>query len=99
MIDHSKEQLLTFAEAARLLPGGHRPAYATWWRWWRHGIKSGVKLTTIMVGGRRKTTVSALRQFFEALSAPSPTEATPSTRRQRERDIRSAEKALADWGI
>ena len=69
-IDLSCEQPITFNEAANFLPEASRPSLSTWWRWWRHGVK-GVRLETVVVGGRRYTSASAVRRFAAALTATS----------------------------
>jgi hypothetical protein len=60
------EKPLSLAEAARLLP--KRPNPATLWRWRTRGVR-GVKLETILIGGRRYVSRAALRQFIEAVTA------------------------------
>jgi hypothetical protein len=57
---------LTFAQAARTLPG--KPAPSTIWRWARHGC-NGVKLATLMIGGRRYVTRQAIQEFIAATTA------------------------------
>jgi hypothetical protein len=76
------EKPLPLAEAARLLP--KRPNPATLWRWRTRGIR-GVRLQTLMIGGRRHVLPSALRQFIEAVTA------APSGRPNGETDDRSPE--------
>ena len=39
MIDILHDELLSFGEAAKLLPAGSRPASSTWWRWCTKGIR------------------------------------------------------------
>jgi hypothetical protein len=94
------ERLITFNEAAQLLPHGRRPSASTWWRWSTKGIK-GVTLITHVVGGRRYTTPSALRNFIEQLSADShaPTGSAPSTPTKRTAAIRAAERTLSQEGF
>jgi Protein of unknown function (DUF1580) len=82
------EKPLTLAEAARLLP--KRPNPATLWRWRTKGVR-GVKLETLLIGGRRYVSRVALQQFIDAVtSAASRTEESPAaskpsneTKRQR----------------
>lgn len=62
MID---ESLMTLAEAARSLP--HKPHVATLYRWMSRGVR-GIRLRTILVGGRRYTSREALNEFIEATS-------------------------------
>ncbi len=66
MIDVMAEQLRTFAQASKLLPD--RPNVSTFWRWHRHGVK-GVQLETVVIGGRRYTSVEALQRFVVRLSS------------------------------
>ena len=67
-IEIGHEKLLTYGEAAKLLPKGSRPSYSTFWRWWHNGIR-GVKLETVLFGGKRFTTVEAMQRFAQTLSA------------------------------
>lgn len=61
------ERMRPLAKAAREVPG--QPHIATIVRWATRGVK-GVKLETIMVGGRRFTSVEAIARFIERLSEP-----------------------------
>lgn len=54
---------------------GFRPHPTTCTRWTRHGVK-GVKLSTVMVGGRPRTTESAVIEFIEAQTANSAAHTT-----------------------
>ena len=54
MIDINREQLRTFTQAANTLPD--RPNVATLWRWRTAGCR-GVKLETVLVGGKRYTSL------------------------------------------
>jgi hypothetical protein len=94
--DIDSERPISFNEAGRYLPESSRPSYATWWRWWRKGIK-GVRLQTVVIGGRRFTTPRYVEEFIAATTAAAagerPTTRTPA---QREREIRRAE---AEMGI
>jgi hypothetical protein len=44
---------------------GYRPHPTTCTRWTRHGVR-GVKLATVVVGGRPRTTEAAVVEFVEA---------------------------------
>ena len=55
------EELLSPAEAARLIPKRRVPS--TIWRWYRHGVR-GVQLETVVIGGRRYTSREALQRFI-----------------------------------
>jgi Protein of unknown function (DUF1580) len=59
------DELLSFAEAARLLPGHPNPS--TLWRWRTRGI-DGIKLATVRVGGRRFVSRAALNEFISAVT-------------------------------
>jgi hypothetical protein len=87
------EELVSFAEAARLLPrrrGGARCATSTIWRWSTRGSR-GVVLRVVRVGGHVYTSPAWLSEFIERRSAvdrapqcPAPT--TASQRAIRELD-------------
>lgn len=92
--DHDLDRPITFNDAAKLLPTARRPCYSTWWRWWRRGVK-GVKLRTLVIGGRRYTTPRFLRDWIASLSHLQSAEApAPRSPGQREREIRRAEREL-----
>lgn len=67
MIDISKERLCLLTEASEHIPG--KPHYITLMRWKKEGVK-GVILDTLMVGGRRYTSIEAIHRFITQLSAP-----------------------------
>ena len=66
MSDILSEAPIPISEAPKHVPG--RPHGATIWRWHKRGI-SGVKLETILIGGRRFTSKEALARFFTATTA------------------------------
>ncbi len=80
-IDIHSEHLISLSEAARLLPG--KPSPATIWRWYSKGVK-GVRLTTIVCGGRRVTSKEALQKFCDRL-----TEAKATQQEDLDRDMRA----------
>ena len=101
-IDPDVEEIITLSRAARNVPpGGVSPA--TFARWLQRGVRvSGsderVKPATILIGGRRLTSVEAMRDFFAAQNAtgtPVP-QFTPS---QRQRMSEAARKELAKIGV
>ena len=57
------EALISFAAGVRSLPG--RPAISTGYRYALRGFR-GIRLETIVVGGRRFTSREALRRFVAA---------------------------------
>lgn len=84
MIDVTSDDILSLADAARLLPpiNGKRPHVSTLWRWSRKGI-NGVTLEIAQLGGRIVTSREALNRFAAAVAAaqgerfqPQPTRAT-----------------------
>ena len=66
--------LLSLGDAAQLLP--HRPHPLTLQRWARTG-SHGVRLRTLVVGGRRFTTRQFLEQFILEVSAQAEVDSTP----------------------
>lgn len=99
MIDVSCEKLISFNEATKFLPDGRRPGFSTWWRWSTKGIH-GVRLETLLCGGRRCTSAEAVARFFERTTAVASGEPVPGrTSRQREAAIRHAEAECTQAGI
>jgi len=94
MIQHDKETLISFADAAKRLPRSPsgRPVHAkTVARWALRGIR-GIKLESICPGGRRVTSVEACQRFFEAL-----VHATNESPRRRTSD--ETKRLLAERGL
>ena len=99
-IDPDVEEIITLSRAARDVPPfGVSPA--TFARWLQRGVRiSGsderVKPATIRIGGRRLTSVEAMRDFFAAQNAaetPAPQFTTSQRRRQSEAANRACEAA------
>jgi hypothetical protein len=67
MLDLAQESTLTFAEAARDPVLGRPVHIATIYRWANKGVR-GIRLETVMVGGRRLTTQEAMTRFFDRLT-------------------------------
>jgi hypothetical protein len=70
-IDTRLEELISLADAARLLPArrrGKRPHISCLYRWTTVGCR-GVILDSVMVGGTRCTSREAIARFIERLSA------------------------------
>jgi len=100
--------LLTFSEAARILPavnGRHVHASAVW-RWARKGV-GGVKLDGRKLGGRFLTTKVALDDFAKRLAEAEPTRRpghSPGRPRKtkatdRTAEIEAANQALQEQGL
>jgi hypothetical protein len=103
------EQVVTFAEATKLLPAvnGKRVHPSSLWRWARRGIR-GVRLEVRRLGGRYVTSVESLDRFGQELAELEIPGAEskipilrPNTRseRQRQRAIERAEAELRIAGI
>lgn len=67
MIDTAREHIVLLNKVPQEV--ANRPHVSTCWRWWRHGIR-GVKLETVVIGGRRYTSREALQRFFQELNQP-----------------------------
>jgi hypothetical protein len=81
---------------------GQRPSPATCARWTRgHGVK-GERLNSWMCGGRRLTTLSAVRDFIErttnAANGVAPDSTLARTNRKRDAAISAAERELDELG-
>jgi hypothetical protein len=84
MIDIESEQLRLLAKASVDVPG--HPHVSTLMRWALRGVK-GIKLETVVVGGRRFTSREAIQRFVSRLNSPtSVTKKTATIRRQAEID-------------
>lgn len=97
-IEITKEQVITLADAARLLPrrrAGRKPHVSTIHRWASRGLK-GILLETLAVGGTTCTSVEALQRFFDSLSQRIPRQ--PESK-QIEMKLCRAIKILEDAGI
>ena len=70
MINIRNEQLLAVSKVPNWTEKqlGKRIAPSTIWRWFYRGCR-GVKLDTILIGGRRYTSVEALDRFFNAATS------------------------------
>ncbi len=91
------EQLLTFTQIARMLPS--RNHVSTLHRWRLRGVR-GIKLETVVVGGRRYTSREAVIRFSSAVTAARDGTAPPvRTPHQRQQSIARAEQELAKAGI
>jgi Protein of unknown function (DUF1580) len=91
-IDIRVEQLLSFPAASKTLQS--EPHVSTIHRWRLKGIR-GVRLETILVGGRRYTSLEAIERFAAATTAQANGDPVPvRTSRQRERAVRRAEQEL-----
>jgi hypothetical protein len=79
------EQLRLLTRASPEVPGN--PHVSTLIRWAHHGIR-GVKLETVMVGGRRFTSVEAVHRFLARLNqtgTPETAASSPASERETAR--------------
>lgn len=91
-IDVSRDQLITIAQAARMLP--KKPSPASIWRWHARGVH-GIRLPTVVVGRRRFTTDQAFQQFVRLV-----TEAANRTEKEQRQDqSESVRKELDTHGL
>lgn len=97
MIDIGEETMLTF-EGARLWLGerlGAAPSRAAMRRWITSGVKGAV-LESLLVGGRRHTSIEAIQRFISATSG----EVKVVTTARRRREIEAAkEEARRVFGV
>lgn len=90
-INISSEQLLTLAEAARVLPrlrGDRKVHVATLYRWISRGV-GGVRLEAVKIGRTQVTSREALQRFAERLTTgavvTSPANVADDTERELDR--------------
>jgi hypothetical protein len=103
MIDISFERLISFAEAAKIVPHrrrGRATHVATIHRWATVGCR-GIRLEWLQTGGSKSTSREAVARFFEALTADRTSAPVPTrTARQEQRDVERAEAELdKTWGV
>jgi hypothetical protein len=103
MIDTKKEQLLTLAEVANLLPrrrAGRKTSLSCVYRWTTAGCR-GVRLEFTQVGGTRCTSRDALARFFEKLSAVQkrPSDAAGNADPGRAKRLELADQELSAEGV
>jgi hypothetical protein len=84
------------SEAAKIIPG--RPHASTVWRWYRHGVR-GVRLETIVVGGRRFTSHEAVQRFIARTTAARDGQPARAACERRQQAIAKAEAELAAAGL
>ena len=97
MIDIANETVIPIAEAPKHIPG--RPSLATVWRWVLNGTRAG-KLESVLVGGRRFTSLESIQRFAQQSTAAADGDTPPArTSRQQERAITTAERECEQAGI
>lgn len=98
MIDINSEELVAIPDTPAEMP--NRPHIATVWRWIKRGCR-GVKLETVLVGGRRYTSRESIFRFVEATTeaADSGSATSPNLSPSRRRAHENANRELDDAGI
>jgi hypothetical protein len=102
-IDIAHEKLLTFAQAAAILPrrrAGRKTHVSTLHRWSSRGVK-GIVLETLQVGGGSCTSREALQRFFDRLQItvhPDQPRSLRSTRSLNKK-VKDAEQRLHEEGF
>lgn len=94
------ETVIPINQAPKHYPYG-RPNLSTVYRHFGRGCR-GVFLETFVAGGRRYTTIEAIRRFVERTTANSPGASLPPSRptnRQREAEIAKAERESIEAGL
>ena len=92
VIDINAEKIVSFGKAARTPPCNVH--ISTLHRWRLKGI-NGIKLESVLIGGRRMTSLEAVERFVHGVTAAANGERPPArTPRQRERAIERAEAEL-----
>ncbi len=97
-------EYITLAEVTRIVPGraGKRVALVTVHRWCGRGLRNGLRLRAVKIGGRRYTTLGWVQEFIEASSRDScPAVEPPPSRppgRRRSASERAAAELEAAWG-
>jgi hypothetical protein len=89
-----REELLSLAQAAERLP--NHPHISSVWRWCLRGIR-GVRLKTILVGGRRYTTVAYLEEFVRHLTESHSPDPPPQSKLRSQQITHAAERAATTF--
>ena len=100
MIDIQNESIIAFRD----LPAwteenlGTRISPNTCHRWRLRGVR-GIRLSTILIGGSRCTSVEALQRFFEASTQAQDGESATVASLDASKNLSQAESFLASEGI
>lgn len=99
MIDINRDSLLTLAEASKLFP--HRPSRSCLWRWLNGKGRRGLRLESVVVGGRRLTSREAVADFVvkttAAVDGPPPPKTRTEGRRSDDHDKSNREQERDGW--
>jgi hypothetical protein len=80
MIDIEIEEMHLLARASTAVPG--KPHVTTLYRWALHGVR-GVRLETVIVGGRRFTSREAIGRFLATLNGGGALKKVVSSKRRK----------------
>lgn len=103
MIDIHSETVIPLSRVPHHVPrnpdSGNRIHSSTAWRWVQRGIR-GIRLESILIGGKRYSSLEKLDAFIAATTAAADGDGQPvRTSRQRDQEIAAAERELSDAGI
>jgi hypothetical protein len=102
-MDISKEQLRTLSELAKFLPrrrGGKKTHVDSLRRWSKVGLKGGIKLEVIRVGGVTCSSIESVQRFFDQLTAASSKSRTGDAQgKSYGSDTSAVERALDSLGL
>lgn len=111
MIDLREESVIPLGEVPGHIPpgrGGRRVNLSTVNRWALRGV-SGIRLETVVCGGRRYTDRAAIARFIAATTAarerrptsPAASQTTPTPAKDRRRSVNAAkaEEGLSRAGV
>lgn len=88
------ESRLTLSQLAR----SQGVNVATIWRWCTKGVR-GVRLESLVIGGRRVTTEEAFERFIAATNPEASATATPTARHEAKKAVIAAKARLEKAGI
>ncbi len=95
MIDPDSEEILSLRQARHAFP--NRVSVPTLWRWVLNGVK-GVKLESMLIGGRRYTSREACQRFMHARAGAAKNSKVPTSRHLLH-SMRNASAVLDQFGV
>ena len=96
---HDSDKLLPLADAVQLATG-HRPHLSTLLRWCQKPNQYGIRLKSWKVGGRRLTTVAAVRCYVDQTTIAADFDLVPaSTTKQQSNAHQRAMASLEREGL
>lgn len=97
---------ITLTEATKVIPSrrsGKKISVQTVWRWCMRGVRSGIRLRSVMIGGQRCTTLQWIEEFIKMVSeAAEPANAADlpcprTTGKRQSASDRAMEELNARW--